>query len=59
MGPWHVRAIEAYSDSSNLVVRSTKLYDLRKDNAGVLDNLCRWWYGKAIRETKVLPEACI
>lgn len=55
MGPWHVRVLEAYFDGSKLIVRNTPLYDLRNNGDVVLQDLCRWWYGNCVGDTKALP----
>ncbi|KAJ5183356.1 hypothetical protein N7492_000972 [Penicillium capsulatum] len=56
MGPWHLRVMEAYFDGSKLVVRNTPLYDMRdyREDEPFLHDLCRWWYGHGIGNTKVL-----
>jgi hypothetical protein len=33
VGPQHLRVLEAYYDSENLVIRETKLYDMREYDA--------------------------
>ncbi|GES63202.1 dienelactone hydrolase family protein [Aspergillus terreus] len=43
MGPFHVRVLEAYYNGDKVVVRKTKLYDLREYNPTTLDLLHRWW----------------
>lgn len=57
MAPWHVRILEAYFDGRKLVVRNTPLYDMRNKVASeaVMENLCYWWYGNSIGNTKALP----
>lgn len=53
--PWHIRVLEAYFDGSKLIVRKTPFYDLRSNGREALQNLCRWWYGRGLGDTKILP----
>ncbi|KAH8427082.1 uncharacterized protein LDX57_004800 [Aspergillus melleus] len=46
MGPQHARVIEAYMDGRTLVVRPTKLYDLRTKDAAAFKSFAQWYYGK-------------
>lgn len=55
MGPQHARVIEAYFTGKSLVVRPTKLYDLRKKDAAVFKTLAQWYLGKPIGTTTVVP----
>ncbi|GAB1217429.1 hypothetical protein ATERTT37_006668 [Aspergillus terreus] len=55
MGPFHLRVLEAYYNGDKVVVRKTKLYDMRGYNPTTLDLLHRWWLGYACGETKKIP----
>lgn len=55
MGPFHLRVLEAYYNGNKVVVRKTKLYDMREYNPTTLDLLHRWWLGYACGETKKIP----
>ncbi|KAF5864251.1 hypothetical protein ETB97_008248 [Aspergillus alliaceus] len=54
MGPQHVRMLETYFNGVELVVRQSRLYDMRKFDLGVLERFTRWWFGYAIGETKAI-----
>ncbi|KAJ9199471.1 hypothetical protein C8Q69DRAFT_441138 [Paecilomyces variotii] len=43
MGVQHVRILQAYMDSSTLVIQKSKLYDCRHKNSGLLDFLIAWF----------------
>ncbi|PWY86570.1 hypothetical protein BO94DRAFT_535734 [Aspergillus sclerotioniger CBS 115572] len=58
-GPQHLRVLEAFFDGQNLIVRQTRLYDLREYDAEVIDLLTRWWLGFAVGETKSIPSALL
>lgn len=53
MGPWHFRALEAYFDGNQLIIRSTPLYDMRekKEDDGFMQRLTRWWFGFYVGDT--------
>ena len=46
VGPQHARFIEAYPEGHNVVVRPTKLYDLRTKDPATLKTLAQWFLGK-------------
>ncbi|KAI9043624.1 uncharacterized protein KD926_003394 [Aspergillus affinis] len=46
MGPQHARIIEAYMEGHTVVVRPTKLYDLRNKDAVAFKKFTRWYFGK-------------
>ncbi|KAK1147560.1 hypothetical protein N8T08_000902 [Aspergillus melleus] len=46
IGPQHARIIEAYVEGHTVVVRPTKLYDLRNKDAAVFKTFARWYFGK-------------
>ncbi|KAE8152983.1 hypothetical protein BDV25DRAFT_137386 [Aspergillus avenaceus] len=56
MGPQHLRVLEAYFDGTNLIIRQTKLLEMKNYDADTVDILARWWFGYAIGETKAMPE---
>ncbi|EED12879.1 conserved hypothetical protein [Talaromyces stipitatus ATCC 10500] len=41
-GPQHARVIKAYFDGNNIVMRPTKLYDLRHKDSEALTTLTQW-----------------
>jgi hypothetical protein len=45
--PKHIRVLEAYFNDKNLIVRQTKVYDMRQHNRARIDLLIRWWMGFA------------
>ncbi|QVM12355.1 hypothetical protein D8B26_006985 [Coccidioides posadasii str. Silveira] len=47
VGMHHVRILEAYFNGKQLMVHSTKLYDLEQQNHELLIQLSRWWLGDA------------
>ncbi|KAJ5577956.1 uncharacterized protein N7459_006920 [Penicillium hispanicum] len=51
MGPQHARAIEAYYDGKNLILRTTKLYDFRTKNVQGLKDFAEWYRGNPIGDT--------
>ncbi|PKY07513.1 hypothetical protein P168DRAFT_97567 [Aspergillus campestris IBT 28561] len=51
MGLEHLRVLEAYYNGERLIVRKSRLYDMREYNPGQLDLLTRWWLGYAVGET--------
>ena len=59
MAPYYIRVLEAYFDGIKLVIRTTKLYDFSEQAKAYenVDELCRWWYGGGIGNTKELPKA--
>lgn len=46
VGPQHARVIEAYLEGHTLVVRPTKLYDLRTKDEATLKMFAQWYFGK-------------
>ncbi|PYI09930.1 hypothetical protein BO78DRAFT_361696 [Aspergillus sclerotiicarbonarius CBS 121057] len=52
MGPQHTRLIEAYFNGSSLVMRTTKLFDLRKKDEAVIKALGQWYFGEPVGDTK-------
>ncbi|PLN78855.1 hypothetical protein BDW42DRAFT_201916 [Aspergillus taichungensis] len=52
VGPQHARVIEAYSEGHTLVVRPSKLYDLRTKDPATLKTLAQWFLGKPRAPTK-------
>ncbi|PYH34572.1 uncharacterized protein BO87DRAFT_458926 [Aspergillus neoniger CBS 115656] len=57
MGPQHARLIEAYFDGNSLIMRPTRLFDLRKMDADVIRTMGQWFFGMATGETTRLWEA--
>lgn len=55
MGPQHARIIEAYMEGHNVVVRPSKLYDLRTKDEAVFKMLVQWYFGKPRCSTLNLP----
>lgn len=54
VGLHHVRVLEAFFQDEELVVRTTGLYDLGKQDDELLMRLSRWWLGHASgRSTEV------
>ncbi|KAK1142384.1 hypothetical protein N8T08_007936 [Aspergillus melleus] len=51
MGPQHARGIEAYMDGHTVVVRPTKLYDLRTKDEAALKTLAQWYFSKPLEPT--------
>lgn len=51
MGPQHARVIEAYMDGHTVVVRPTKLYDLRTKDEAAFKTLVQWYLGKPRKPT--------
>lgn len=56
MGPRHLRVLEAYYDGESLIIRKTKLYDMKEYNATTVESLTRWWFGYAAGETKSIKK---
>lgn len=52
MGPQHARVIEAYLEGHTVVVRPTKLYDLRTKDVDTLKLFAQWYFGKPRAPTK-------
>lgn len=50
-----VRVLESYFDGKNLVVRRSKLYDMKEYDATTMDLMLRWLLGYGVGETKKLP----
>ncbi|KAE8153591.1 hypothetical protein BDV25DRAFT_149140 [Aspergillus avenaceus] len=46
VGPQHARVIETYMEGHNVVVRRTKLYDLRTKDAAAFKTFAQWYFGK-------------
>ncbi|RAL15385.1 uncharacterized protein BO97DRAFT_338166, partial [Aspergillus homomorphus CBS 101889] len=57
MGPQHARLLEAYFDGTSLVVRRTRLFDLRKKDQTVIKTIAQWHFAKLIEDTKKLWES--
>lgn len=55
MGPQHARLVEAYFDGTSLVMRPTRLFDLRKKNEATLKQFGQWFFGEPTGDTKKLP----
>ncbi|KAL5336129.1 hypothetical protein BJX70DRAFT_400941 [Aspergillus crustosus] len=55
MGVQHARVIEAYFNGTQLVVRLTKLHDLRTKDAQAFMAFGQLYFGKAIGSTRALP----
>lgn len=58
MGPTHIRILEAYYDGKNLVIRKTKLYDMKKKTDENVELISRWFFAYAAGET-TLPKALV
>ncbi|RAH58105.1 hypothetical protein BO85DRAFT_487913 [Aspergillus piperis CBS 112811] len=54
MGPQHARLIEAYFDGNSLIMRPTRLFDLRKMDADVIRTLGQWFSGLTIGDATKL-----
>lgn len=52
MGLQRVRLVEAYFDGSSVVVRPSRLFDLRKKDEAVINQLGQWYFGEPIGNTK-------
>lgn len=46
LGPQHARVIETYMEGHTVVVRKTKLYDLRTKDAAAFKTFAQWFLGK-------------
>ncbi|KAB8225398.1 hypothetical protein BDV33DRAFT_198779 [Aspergillus novoparasiticus] len=57
MGPQQLRVLEAYFNGKNLIIRKTKLYDMKQEDTTTVDLLTRWWLGFAVGETKSVKTA--
>ncbi|KAE8335339.1 hypothetical protein BDV24DRAFT_171433 [Aspergillus arachidicola] len=57
MGPQQLRVLEAYFNGKNLIIRKTKLYDMKQEDTATIDLLLRWWFGFAVGETKSVKTA--
>ncbi|KAE8348321.1 hypothetical protein BDV28DRAFT_143790 [Aspergillus coremiiformis] len=57
MGPQHARLVEAYFDGTSLVMRLTRLFDLRKMDPAVTRMFGQWFFGLAIGDTTKLWNA--
>ncbi|KAB8220908.1 hypothetical protein BDV33DRAFT_171119 [Aspergillus novoparasiticus] len=51
VGPQHARIIEAIFDGSNLVLRTTKIFDLRYKNVQGLKDFAEYYLGPPIGDT--------
>ncbi|RAH87673.1 hypothetical protein BO86DRAFT_351692 [Aspergillus japonicus CBS 114.51] len=58
MYPQQLRVLEAYFDGQNLVVSSTKLYDMRNEDTESLKWFLQWWLGPPVGDTKSIPVSC-
>ncbi|KAE8348504.1 hypothetical protein BDV28DRAFT_88592 [Aspergillus coremiiformis] len=54
MGPQHARIIEAYFNGSWLVMRPTRLFDLRKKDEALIKTFGQWYLGNPTGDTTVL-----
>ncbi|KAE8147975.1 hypothetical protein BDV25DRAFT_159179 [Aspergillus avenaceus] len=52
MGPQHARIVEAYFDGEWLVMRPTRLFDLRDKNETLIKCFGQWYFGEPIGETR-------
>ncbi|PWY85819.1 hypothetical protein BO94DRAFT_597969 [Aspergillus sclerotioniger CBS 115572] len=52
MGPQQARLIEAYFNGSSLVMRTTRLFDLRKKDEELVKTLGQWYFGDPVGDTK-------
>ncbi|PTU24451.1 hypothetical protein P175DRAFT_0553730 [Aspergillus ochraceoroseus IBT 24754] len=52
MGPQHARIIEAYFDGSSLVMRPTRLFDLRKKDEALIKTFGQWFLGSPTGDTQ-------
>ncbi|OGM39297.1 hypothetical protein ABOM_011967 [Aspergillus bombycis] len=59
MGPEQIRVLEAYFNGKNLIIRKTKLYDMKQEDMATVDLLTRWWLGFAVGETKLIKTASL
>ncbi|RAK77370.1 uncharacterized protein BO72DRAFT_527565 [Aspergillus fijiensis CBS 313.89] len=55
LGPQHARVIEAYFDGSSVVMRPTRLFDLREKDETLIRTFAQWFLGEPTGETRVLP----
>lgn len=51
MGPRHGRILQALYDGAKLVVRKSKLFDLRSIDVDALKLFARWWYASPAGDT--------
>lgn len=51
MGPRHGRILQAHYDGTNLVVRKSKLFDLRSKDVDALKLFARWWCASPVGDT--------
>ncbi|PYI21027.1 hypothetical protein BO99DRAFT_95719 [Aspergillus violaceofuscus CBS 115571] len=58
MYPQQLRVLEAYFDGQDLVVSSTKLYDMRNEDTESLKWFLQWWLGPPVGDTKSIPVSC-
>ncbi|RAH71258.1 uncharacterized protein BO66DRAFT_390902 [Aspergillus aculeatinus CBS 121060] len=54
MGPQHARLVEAYFNGTSLVLRPTRLFDLRKKDWNVIKTFGQWYYGLPAGDTTQL-----
>lgn len=61
MGPRHARIIEAYNEGHTVVIRPSKLFDLRPKNPEAFRALGQWYFAKpkgtTLAEDKAQAEA--
>ncbi|KAL4781983.1 hypothetical protein BJX76DRAFT_333893 [Aspergillus varians] len=53
-GPHHLRVLESYHDGKELVVRATRLYDMRQRDEQLITTLAQWILGYASAESTQL-----
>lgn len=51
MGPRHGRILQAHYDGAKLVVRKSKLFDLRSKDVDALKLFARWWCASPVGDT--------
>ncbi|RAH48836.1 uncharacterized protein BO95DRAFT_460691 [Aspergillus brunneoviolaceus CBS 621.78] len=54
LGPQHARVIELYFDGSSVVMRPTRLFDLREKDETLIRTFAQWFLGEPTGETRVL-----
>ncbi|OJJ78165.1 hypothetical protein ASPBRDRAFT_37371 [Aspergillus brasiliensis CBS 101740] len=54
MGPQHARVIEAYFNGTSLVMRTTRLFDLRKKDEALIKKFGQWYLGEPTGDTRHL-----
>ncbi|RAK83668.1 hypothetical protein BO79DRAFT_259989 [Aspergillus costaricaensis CBS 115574] len=54
MGPQHARVIEAYFNGTSFVMRTTRLFDLRKKDEALIKCFGQWYLGEPTGDTRYL-----